>query len=58
MCRSMVDIHTPTADIRRGKKEGRRRKEKSQGKNIMACPTRYGGHNDVQDKMFKVTSQF
>jgi len=30
----MVDIQSPTAEIRRGKKE-RRRKKKPQGKNIM-----------------------
>jgi len=33
----MVDIQSVAAEIRRGKKEDRRRK-KSQGKNIMACP--------------------
>jgi len=33
----MVDIQSPTAEIRRGKKEERKRK-KPQGKNIMACP--------------------
>jgi len=33
----MVDIHTATAEIRRGKKE-EDRKKKPQGKNIMACP--------------------
>jgi len=36
----MVDIQSPTAEIRRGKKkkkiEGRRKK--LQGKNIMVCP--------------------
>jgi len=32
----MVDIHTATAEIRRGKKEEERKKP--QGKNIMACP--------------------
>jgi len=37
MCRSMVDIQSATAEIRRGKKEDERRK-KPQGKNIMACP--------------------
>jgi len=39
MCRSMVDIQSPTAEIRRGKK--RRKKidgKKLQGKNIMVCP--------------------
>ena len=37
MCRNMVDIQSPTAEIRRGKKgkEDRRRK-KLQDKNIMA----------------------
>jgi len=35
----MVDIHSATAEIRRGKKEERRQeKKKPQGKNIMACP--------------------
>jgi len=35
MCGSMVDIQSPTAQIRQGKKE---RRHKSQGKNIMVCP--------------------
>jgi len=37
MCQSMVDIQSPTAEIRRGKKEEEedRRKKKLQGKNIM-----------------------
>jgi len=37
----MVDIQSPTDEIRRGKKEERK---KQQGKNIMACPITYGGH--------------
>jgi len=37
MYRSMVDIQSATAEIRRGKKE--ERKKKPQGKNIMVCPT-------------------
>jgi len=37
MCGSMVDIQSPTAEIRRGKKEEEDSK-KPQGKNIMACP--------------------
>jgi len=43
----MVDIHSATAEIRRGKKRRRRKKErkKPQGKNIMACPSPQGGHN-------------
>ena len=40
MCRSMVNIQSPTAEIRRGKKEeeeeGRKEGKKLQGKNIMA----------------------
>jgi len=35
MCGSMVDIQFATAEIRRGKK---RKKNKLQDKNIMACP--------------------
>jgi len=43
----MVDIQSPTAEIRRGKERRKRRKKKKkkeerrkkpQGKNIMACP--------------------
>jgi len=33
----MIDIQSPTAEIRRGKKE-ERKKETSGQKNIMACP--------------------
>jgi len=33
----MVNIKSPTAEIRRGKKERRRRKKK-QDENIMVCP--------------------
>jgi len=33
----MVDIQSPTAEIRRGKKEEERRK-KLQDENIMVCP--------------------
>jgi len=60
MCRSMVDIHSATAEIRRGKKDRRRRK-KPQGKNIMACPIHYGGHkmrhNLVAEVMIMARSQ-
>jgi len=35
MCGSMVDIQSLTAEIRRGKKEERRKK---QDENIMVCP--------------------
>jgi len=36
----MVDIQSAAAEIRRGKKKDRRKKErkKPHGKNIMACP--------------------
>jgi len=43
MCRSMVDIQSPTAEIRRGKKKKKERKKKKkkkkkQDENIMVCP--------------------
>ena len=45
MCRSMVDIQSPTAEIRRGKKKKKKKKEKKeedgkklQDENIMVCP--------------------
>jgi len=38
MCRSMVDIQSPTAEIRRGKKKKEERKKKKQDENIMVCP--------------------
>jgi len=34
----MVDIQSPTAEIRRGKKEEEERKKKKQDENIMVCP--------------------
>jgi len=37
MCGSMVDIQSPTAEIRRGKKKKKKEAEKPQDKNIMAC---------------------
>jgi len=42
-CGSMVDIQSATAEIRRGKKE-ERRKKKPQGKNIMSASATQGGH--------------
>jgi len=47
MCRSMVDIQSPTAEIRRGKKKIEERRKKLQGKNIMVCPITYGNHNKL-----------
>jgi len=40
MCRSMVDIQSPTAEIRRGKKKKieEDRRKKLQDEYIMVCP--------------------
>jgi len=38
MCRSMVDMQSPTAEIRRGKKEEEEDRKKLQDENIMVCP--------------------
>jgi len=47
MCGSMVDIQSPTAEIRRGnKEEERRKKKKPQGKNIMSASAMQGGRNN------------
>ena len=43
MCQSMVNIQSPTAEIRRGKKRKERRKKK-QDENIMVCPITQGDH--------------
>ena len=43
MCRSMVDIQSATAEIRRGKKKERKKK---QDKNIMSASATQGGHNE------------
>jgi len=45
MCGSMVDIHSPTAEIRRGKE----RRKKPQHKNIMVCPIPQGDHNQTSE---------
>jgi len=42
MCRSMVDVHSATAEIRRGKKE--ERKKKKPDTNIMSASAMQGGH--------------
>jgi len=48
MCGNMVDIHSPTAEIRRGKKKKKKdRKKKPQDENITACPIAQGGHNNA-----------
>jgi len=46
MYRSMVDIQSATAEMRRGKKE-----KKPPGKNIMACPITYDGHKISSNMM-------
>ena len=38
VCRSIVDIQSATAEIRRGKNKVKEERKKPQGKNIMACP--------------------
>jgi len=43
MCGSIVDIQSATVEIRRGKKE-ERKKKKPQGKNIMSASATQGGH--------------
>jgi len=48
----MVDIQCAAAEIRRGKKEeDRRRREKPQDENIMACPIPKGGGHNKQRKV-------
>jgi len=42
----MVNIQSPTAEIRREKKEERRRRKKKQHENIMVCPITLGDHNN------------
>jgi len=38
MCRSMVDIQSPTAEIRRAKKKKKKNKKKKQDENIYGLP--------------------
>jgi len=42
----MIDIQSPTAEIRRGKQGKKERRKKPQCKNIMTCPIPQGGHNN------------
>jgi len=42
MCESLVDIQSPTIEIRRGKK-----KKKPQDENIMSASATQGGHNQL-----------
>jgi len=43
----MVDIQSPTAEIRRGKKrkKKKKKKKKKQDENIMVCAITKGDHN-------------
>jgi len=42
----MVNIQSPTAEIRRGKKEEEEEeRKKKQDENIMVCPITMGDHN-------------
>jgi len=43
MCRSIVDVHSATAEIRRGKKE---RKKQDKNISIMSASATQGGHNN------------
>jgi len=42
----MADIQSATAEIRRGKKEKRKKEEETKGKNIMSSSATQGGHNE------------
>jgi len=41
----MVDIHSATAEIRRGEKKEERKKERNRDKNIISASATQGGHN-------------
>jgi len=45
MCGSMVDIQSPTAEIRRGKKE-RKKKKETTGQKYNDLPYSIDGHNN------------
>ena len=55
MCGSTVNIQSPTAEIRRGKKE-RRRKEETTGQNTMVCPIPYGDHRKTKATFSRLAS--
>jgi len=46
----MVNIQSPTAEIRRGKKRKKKKKNKPQHENIMVCPITQGDHNYLPTK--------
>jgi len=47
----MADIHSATAEIRRGKKR-RKQKKKPHGKNVMSASTTQGGHKKNYNKTY------
>jgi len=53
MCRSTVDIHSATAEIRRGKKkkEERRRNHRTKIYTVMSASAMQGGHNKFTKKL-------
>ena len=46
---SMLDIQSAAAEIRRGKKEDRKKKKKPHDENIMVCRIPQGGHNSLRE---------
>jgi len=48
MCGSMVDIQSPTVEIRRGKNKRKEERKNMQDKNIMSASATQGGHNEVR----------
>jgi len=46
MCQGMVNIQSPTAEIRQGKKERKKEERKKQDENIMVYPVTQGDHNE------------
>jgi len=47
---SMVDIQSATAEIRRGKKERRKKKLQLQVENIMSASAAQGGHKNITNR--------
>ena len=58
MRRSMVDILSVAAEIRRGIKKEKRKKErkKETGQNIMSISATQGGHNNDHDDLKQLRS--
>jgi len=51
----MEDIQSPTAEIKRGKKNKEKRQKKPQGKNIMSASAMQGGHK--KERKIETTGQ-